>query len=402
MMRYYVNRKDAIAAATKLKRVASTRGYGVPVLGGIHVDPNTGTWTATDLEVAATYTPEGETTPGDAFVVPAPAFLEALKATPDGTYVELVLEGERVDVGGTSIRLLPAEDYPALAGGWNDSGTYRIPAGDLRDALERVLPATSADEARPVLCGVNVEVERTGDHGYSRITLAATDSFRLHVVELNAGDLAGEGFERIPGRSGLKLALSWLGKRPSGPVIMQAGTSHLRLAHGSWSLVMHSYEGEYPRYRQLVPDPVVGELDGGVWTPDGDALADALEGAVRFTGRDAVPARILLDPAGSSALLVVDRPDIGRYARNVNGTYDGPRTVFGVNAGYLRDAFKGAGPGSRIELRPNAGSGELLKPLVIRGMALDVGTVTTLVMPVRAPGGVGSAWSDPSSESEVA
>ena len=89
-----------------------------------------------------------------------------------------------------------------------------VEAPRFAEAVGQVARAASRDEARPVLTGVLVEIEREG------LTLVATDSYRLAVRELIAtaggrgeGDRArarddGGGARRIDDRQGRDRAAS--------------------------------------------------------------------------------------------------------------------------------------------------------------------------------------------------
>src|SRR5581483_2762269 len=75
-----------------------------------------------------------------------------------------------------SLRVLAAEDFPRLpevAG----SGV-RMDASALAEALRKVIPAASRDDARPILTGVLLVAEGSG------LRLVATDSYRLGVRDL--------------------------------------------------------------------------------------------------------------------------------------------------------------------------------------------------------------------------
>src|SRR5581483_6013031 len=132
----------------------------IPALTGVlmQVAPEgTLTLTTTDLEVSARLTIGVEAQEEGVALVPARLRCAAYEG---------------------ALRLLPAEDFPALQ---PPSGIrVSVEAARFAEGVGQVARAASRDEARPVLTGVLLEVSREG------LTLVSTDSYRLAVRELVA------------------------------------------------------------------------------------------------------------------------------------------------------------------------------------------------------------------------
>jgi DNA polymerase-3 subunit beta len=62
-----------------------------------------------------------------------------------------------------------------------------ISAKDFATALHQVVPAASADDARPILTGVLLAAEEGG------LRLVATDSYRLAVRDIPGASILSEG-----------------------------------------------------------------------------------------------------------------------------------------------------------------------------------------------------------------
>jgi len=94
--------------------------------------------------------------------------------------VDVAVEGARVVVSCGTARFtlptLPVDDYPTLPEMPAVAGT--IGADVFAAAVSQVAVAAGRDDTLPVLTGVRIEIE--GD----RVTLAATDRYRLAVREL--------------------------------------------------------------------------------------------------------------------------------------------------------------------------------------------------------------------------
>src|SRR5207247_787519 len=143
-----------------------------------------------------------------------------------------------------TLRLLPAGDFPGLQ---EPGGTHvEADAGAFAEAISQVARAASRDEARPVLTGVLVEVSREG------CVLAATDSYRLAVRDLLA-TADGETKAIVPER-----AFSEAGRAAAaaekGTVEILVDDAQVSFRIGELMLTSRLIEGEFPNYRQLLPE----------------------------------------------------------------------------------------------------------------------------------------------------
>src|SRR5439155_7055172 len=122
----------------------------------------------------------------------------------------------------------------------------KVGASELAEAVGQVSKAASRDEARPILTGILLEVSREG------LTLVATDSYRLGMRELPA-TAEGEAKALVPER-----ALSEVGRAAAGDEKGEAelfvDQSQVGFRVGGLMLTSRLIEGEFPNYRQLLPE----------------------------------------------------------------------------------------------------------------------------------------------------
>ncbi len=262
-----------------------------------------------------------------------------------------------------SLRLLPVEDFPTLQ---PPSGTRIVAeAPRFAEAVGQVARAASRDEARPVLTGVLLEVSREG------VTLVATDSYRLAVRDLVATS-AGEAKAIVPER-----ALSEAGRAAQtiekGEVEAFVDDSQVSFQTGALTLTSRLIEGEFPNYRQLLPERYESRL-----TVSRQQLIDAVR-RVGLLARENSPVRLEFNALGVK--LSSSSPDVGQAVEAVEARYEGEDVTAAFNPGYLADGLSAAtGESVRLEVRDG------LKPGVVRGESDEF---TYLVMPVRLPTPVG-------------
>ena len=131
----------------------------------------------------------------------------------------------------------------------NSSVKPNIGASELAEALNRVLPFTATDDARPVLACVNF-IAKEG-----KLTLVSSDGFRLAIVTLGYDD--GEG-QALINRDDLKGMVNALKRAKRARVSFEpSGTSldgisliiDTELTRYKWV----SVNGSYPEYEKLIP-----------------------------------------------------------------------------------------------------------------------------------------------------
>jgi DNA polymerase-3 subunit beta len=361
--------RDALSEALQTVQRAVSARPGIPALTGVLLEAaveGTLTLTTTDLEVSARLSTDVQVTEEGTALVPARLLADTVKSLSDAP-VEIDADQSQARIRCAayegSLRLLPVEDFPALQ---PPSGTRIVAeAPRFAEAVGQVARAASRDEARPVLTGVLLEVSREG------VTLVATDSYRLAVRDLVA-TAAGEAKAIVPER-----ALSEAGRAAQtiekGEVEVFVDESQVSFQTGALTLTSRLIEGEFPNYRQLLPEKYESRL-----TVSRQQLIDAVR-RVGLLARENSPVRLEFNALGVK--LSSSSPDVGQAVEAVEARYEGEDVTAAFNPGYLADGLSAAtGESVRLEVRDG------LKPGVVRGESDEF---TYLVMPVRLPTPVG-------------
>jgi DNA polymerase-3 subunit beta len=367
-VKFRCDRDELSEALQTVQRGVSSRP-GIPALTGVLLEAEAGTGltlTTTDLEVSARLTIDVQVIEDGVGLVPARLLADTVKSLSDAPVdVETDPSQARIRCAAYegALRLLPAEDFPTLQ---PPAGTrIAVQGGMFAEAVGQVARAASKDEARPVLTGVLLEVSREG------VTLVSTDSYRLAVRDLVA-TAAGEARAIVPER-----ALSEAGRaaqlNEKAEVEVFLDESQVSFQIGSLTLTSRLIEGEFPNYRQLLPEAYESRL-----TVSRQQLMDAVR-RVGLLARDTSPVRMEFNALGVK--LSSSSPDLGQAVEAVEARYEGEEIQAAFNPHYLADGLAGVtGETVRLEVRDG------LKPGVVRGESDDF---TYLVMPVRLPTPVG-------------
>lgn len=361
--------RDALSEALQTVQRGVSSRPGIPALTGVLMEARAAdglTLTTTDLEVSARLVIDVQVTEDGVALVPARLLADTVKSLSDAP-VEFEADQAQARIRCAAyegaLRLLPAEDFPSLQ---PPSGTrIVVGSGAFAEAVGQVGRAASRDEARPVLTGVLLEISREG------VTLVSTDSYRLAVRDLVATS-AGEAKAIVPERalSEAARAAQALDKTEMDVFVDE---SQVSFQVGTFTLTSRLIEGEFPNYRQLLPEAYESRL-----TVSRQQLMDAVR-RVGLLARDTSPVRMEFNALGVK--LSSSSPDLGQAVEAVEARYEGEEITAAFNPHYLADGLAAAtGETVRLEVRDG------LKPGVVRGESDEF---TYLVMPVRLPTPVG-------------
>jgi DNA polymerase-3 subunit beta len=363
-MHLEADRDRLVECSQAVLRVVSPRATH-PVLGGIRISASGGVveLAATDLEIFVAVTEEVGTPEDGVVVVPGKLFGEVLRSLPAGR-VSVATQGSEVMIraGRTEFTLstLANEDFPEFAHG-EDRTSAVAEAGELARALRQVVRAASTDEVRPVLTGV------LWSFSEGTVRLVATDSYRLALREVALKEGPPEGEMIVPSRALAELGRH-LGVPGVGEVTIKVGDSQAACTAGRARLVTRLIEGEFPKYRQLVPEGYPNRLVVGR-----GEFAQAVQRVSVVAGAN-TPVKIHL---GEPVRLTAVEAGVGEANEELEGAvYEGEPMVVAFNPRFLGDGLEGLeGEGAILEVSSPT------KPGVLRGEEHQ--EFTYIAMPVR-------------------
>jgi DNA polymerase-3 subunit beta len=205
--------------------------------------------------------------------------VEAVMALPPETIDDLrVTDGKRT----IELRSLRMADWPAFPAG-DETPLFNAPSGaELSATLLRAARFASSDDTRPVLTGIGVH------YGAERIRLWATDSYRLCDIAAPAVSMREPDAEQLEKTQPLVnvpaagLVMAAKAMKKSGAVTASTTKDHAVVRFGDEVWAVRMIDGQFPNFRQLVPD----HHDVEVTMPLAE-LAGACDVAVAFARRNA-------------------------------------------------------------------------------------------------------------------
>jgi DNA polymerase III subunit beta len=366
-MKLSLSRDTLLNAVQLVGRAVSSRA-AIPSLGGIKltVAEKELTLSATNTELGLTTTVSEIAVESDGTVLlPGRLLGDVVRNLPSGP-VALALRSEQRDVELTAgsarfhLRVLPAEDFPRLPE--FDGEAARLPAGPLAETIDRVARAASRDEVRPILTGVLVRVEG------ATLTMVATDSYRLSVKHTELERELPEAIEaNVPARALRELARIIAQEGPEDVAISLARNQAVFQA-GSVVLLSRLIEGQFPSWRQLIPETFEHE----VRLPRGE-LVEVARRVSQLAQRNA-PLRFAF--ADGEVTVAAETPEVGDASEALPAPYSGEPLEIAFNPQFLIEGLESV-EGDELVIKLSSP----LRP----GLLQPVGgeDFSYLVMPIR-------------------
>jgi DNA polymerase-3 subunit beta len=313
----------------------------LPVLANILIASDEGRLrlSATNLEIGITcWIParideEGSTT------VPARTFSDLVSTLPgDQVLLKLDMSTQTLNVrGGTStndIKCIDAQEFPPMPVPDFD-GSVQINVGDFREMIHQVAFAASSDEARPVLMGVLVQVDK------DKLTMAAADGFRLSVRKAVLSTPSPAPVSAIVPAQALK-ELARVATDSEEPIymVMPKGRGQVVFRVKDVEVVSQLIDGTFPDFQQIIPRSYKSRT-----LVSTSSLLKACKQAEIFAREGSNVARLNIKSAQSEMQpseveISATSEETGKNETIVEATVDGSGLLIAFNVKFLREALE--------------------------------------------------------------
>jgi DNA polymerase-3 subunit beta len=336
-MKFAVDRAVLLKALAHVQSVVERRNT-IPILANVMLEAREGglKLTATDMEIAVveeipgvTVTRQGRTT------APAATLYEIVRKLPESAKVELdhpggdaqlTLRAGRFDA---KLAVLPVEDFPSMTEG-KLPHRFGLPAGQLRELIDRTRFAISTEETRYYLNGIYLHA--TESAGAKVLRAVATDGHRLARVEEPLPDGAtGMPGVIIPRKTVNELRK--LAEEVTDEIAIALSDTKIRFTLGPVQLTSKLIDGTFPEYERVIP-----RGNDKVLTVKKDEFAAAVSRVAGISSERSRPVKLSVDR--NHLLLSAASPELGQAQEELDGdvvTYDSSPIEIGFQARYLND-----------------------------------------------------------------
>lgn len=360
-----VSQKDHLAGRLAAVGRAASSKSTVPTLSHVLITAQADgvQVSATDMEISLRAPLEARVEePGD-LVVPRLA-AEIVRSMVPG---EVVLEHRDGDgtlslTGGSSsftLNCLQPGDFPSLPDA--ATGGITIAADVFNATADRVVRSASRDDTRPVLTGVLVRIEQDA------LTMVATDSYRLAVRHAAITGGPSEPVQALVPARALAEAQRAIALAGSDKVEVALSAANGTFRAGDVVLTTRLIDGQFPDYRQLIPDQFTHDLE-----LDRAELLSVL-GRIAVIAQRNTPVRVALSD-GQMTLSVLSE-QLGEGHESIPVKFSGEPMEIGFNVEFLRAGVESV-EGDTLRL----GIISPLRPGLLRGTDEEF---RYLLMPIR-------------------
>src|SRR3954464_3101877 len=332
-------RRDALFGQLQIvTRAASTRS-AVQALSGVQLLAGRDgiELRATDMEIGLRVPRAGEVVREGGVVLPGRLVVDVIRALP-GDEVSLELRPSEQDVeivGGSAtfhIRTLRSEDFPPFPE--PEGERVVVPGPAFVETVLKVARSASRDETRPVLTGILVSASA------DELRMVATDSYRLSVKETRLeSPLAGSFEANVPARA-LQELTRIVQHENADELSVSVRANQVVFEAAGIVLSSRLIDGQFPNYRQLLPDAYEHEL-----RLSGAEVAEVVR-RISLLAQKNAPLRLAFT---EGELTVSARtPDVGEARETFPAPFAGEPLEIGFNPEFLRDGLEAVETGDLL------------------------------------------------------
>ncbi len=338
-MKITVDREALLGQLQMASRVASTRS-AIQALSGVQLlaSEDGCELRATDMDVSLRVPIEAQVVRPGAVVLPARLLLDVARSLP-AAEVSLELRSAEQDVEVISgsatfdIRTLRSEDFPPFPDP-EPSSAVSIPLESFIQTATLVAGSASRDETRPVLTGILVSASG------QELSMVATDSYRLSVKETRLASALASDFEvNVPARALQELARLGAGAADD-ELAINVLQNQVVFTLGKVILSSRLIDGQFPNYRQLLPESFEHEL-----RVSASELTDVVR-RISLLAQKNAPLRLAFAPG--ELTVSAQTPDVGEARESLPVAFQGEPLEIGFNPEFLRDGLEAVEEGDLL------------------------------------------------------
>jgi DNA polymerase III subunit beta len=256
---------------------------------------------------------------------------------------------------------LRGDDFPPFPEADPDS-VVELPANAFVATALKVAGSASRDETRPVLTGILVSASDR------ELRMVATDSYRLSVKETTLATALSSSFEvNVPARALQELG-RLLAHAEDQPLSVSVRQNQVLFTLGRVVLSSRLIDGQFPNYRQLLPETFEHELRLA-----GSEFTDVVR-RISLLAQKNAPLRLAF--AEGELTVSAQTPDVGEARESIPVAFTGEPLEIGFNPEFLRAGLEAIDEGDVLL--------KLISPL--RPGLIEAGDESRfryLIMPIR-------------------
>jgi len=344
----------------------------LPVLGNILMETEKGLLklSATNLEIGVTSYVRAKVEKDGKITVPSQLLAGLIHNIKD-EQITLEVSGQTLKISSSNLesklRTAPAEDFPLIPK-VDEGEQWKIPGKVLAAAARMVVPSLATLETKLELTGVCFTFTKDG------LAIAATDGYRLAEKKIKLTQKPErEAVFIVPGRSIQEVERIFAEDQKDVTIV--TSENQIAFQNEDVYLVSRLIEGQYPDYRQIIPDQFKARVK-----IEKEELMGSLKLAGIFSANQTKDVRIKLEE--DRIALHSTCGELGEHHAILKAETEGEKLEVTFNHQFLQDGLASI-PEGEIILQLNGSEG----PSSIRGIddqsKKETDDFLYIVMPIR-------------------
>ncbi len=349
-------RREDVQQSLQTVSIAVSRGAAVvPALSCVLIQidtPGSGcSMTATNLSTTVRCWFNAETTTGNgAIAVPARLLAQLVSYLP---HDEVVM---RIDTASWKMRIesgqyeteifgMNPDEFPTVPAAARHAHHVTLPAADWRRAVKQVAFAAADDMARPLLGGILVRIRD------QRMTLAATDGYRLAVRRLHLGSNESPDLEFVV-KARTMIDLARIDDGSHDMTITCEDGRHALFQTPTTLLWASMIDGSFPDFESILATSQ-SQASRVIVSREELAHTTRLAAVFAHASQNTMTVDVQADGTGGAGRVTItsNAPEIGGYTGVINASrMEGPGGTVALNASFVDDALNAMSDSSQVAI----------------------------------------------------
>jgi DNA polymerase III subunit beta len=328
-MKIRFSKEQFLDGLQQVQNVVSLRTT-LPILSNVLIkaEPSGLQLTTTDLDIGVRTTVDAEVSRSGATTLPARKLYMIIRELA-ASEIELEVDDShhasiRCGTSFFKIAGLPEEEFPAFPK-LDGKKHFKIEQKLVRDIFRKTAFAMSTDETRYVLNGLLVSF------GDSKLTVVATDGRRLALVEQEVDFPKANSGEAIVPSKAIGEVQRLL--KDKGDLQITLTENQIGFEIDGTLLISKLIEGNYPNYRQVIPNEVEEHI-----SLERETLLQALRRASLLTSEKSNSVKLRFSK--NSLIISSNTPEVGEAHETIAINYKGKEVSIAFNPIYMMDCLR--------------------------------------------------------------
>jgi DNA polymerase-3 subunit beta len=328
-MKFNIEQDQILEALQKVQSIVGQRTT-LPILSNVLLEASDGrlTLTTTDQEVSVRTSLEADISEPGATTLPARRFFSICRELPSHQVEISVNESDVAEIssGAANFKLegLSNTNFPPLPS-FEESFSYQIKEGILKDLLQKTSYAASTDESRVVLNGSLLAFRD------NKLTVVCTDGRRLALVEQEIDIPDDAQMDMVVPTKTVNELIKTLGDE--GEATIKTSTTQVAFEFGSIFIISKLIDGTYPNYRQVIPSQCEERI-----AIDRETLQNAVRRVSLMLDDQSASVKVTITE--NRIELLTSSPEVGEARESVPVKYSGKDITIAFNPGFMLAPLK--------------------------------------------------------------